>query len=380
LLAQLSGNATDFVDGTNNCQPLQPVIWSARLRSFNAVGNPNFEVDQRQVGNGFTIGAATGIDRWFTAKLGGTMAASAQQGAGPILLPGTNFVLSNGFWRITLTTAQATLAASDLLYIYQNIEGPQLRELIGDVHSVSLLVRSTVAGLKFGLSIRSPSPYYSLAKLCTIPTANSWTLIPLANLPIWTPSATWPLTPAVAGYTFMIGLAVGSTYMAPANDVWQTGNFVGAVGQDNFASKPVNSTFDIAFVQHEPGNQCTTPIDKPFRQNYDECLRYFAKSYNYASALGSSTGNASVCWTVPVGFLGTAIGHAPFPKPLAKAVTATIYAAAGAINNVFDTTSGLNRTVVSVNSTERHISMLGLGTNSGAGNLIQFNYTADTNW
>src|SRR4029077_9721368 len=37
LLKQVSGHTTDFIDGTNIAQLLQPVIWSARLRSFNAI-------------------------------------------------------------------------------------------------------------------------------------------------------------------------------------------------------------------------------------------------------------------------------------------------------------------------------------------------------
>ena len=56
------------------------------------------------------------------------------------------------------------------------------RELAGDVHSVSLLVRSSVAGLKFGLILRdSPTTTKTLAKLCTIPSSGTWTLIQLPN-------------------------------------------------------------------------------------------------------------------------------------------------------------------------------------------------------
>src|SRR4029077_7860842 len=70
LLKQLSGNTTDFVDVTNTCQNLvtaiQPTIWSARLRSFNAIGNPTFEVSQRNAGNSVSnpSSGAFVIDRW----------------------------------------------------------------------------------------------------------------------------------------------------------------------------------------------------------------------------------------------------------------------------------------------------------------------------
>src|SRR6267378_2977839 len=77
---KLTGNTTDFLDGTNTFQPLapavQPTIWSARLRSFNAIGNPTFDVDQISVS---VISAQTGgktIDRWTASKTG-TMAISA---------------------------------------------------------------------------------------------------------------------------------------------------------------------------------------------------------------------------------------------------------------------------------------------------------------
>src|SRR5215471_3628451 len=53
MLRKVSGSTGDFVDGTNNCQPLAPIINNAitavRLRNFNALGfgNATFEVDQR---------------------------------------------------------------------------------------------------------------------------------------------------------------------------------------------------------------------------------------------------------------------------------------------------------------------------------------------
>ena len=52
---------------------------------------------------------------------------------------------------------------------------------------------------------------------------------------------------------------------------------------------PVNSAFDIAFVQHEPGSVCSTFMDKPFTQNQDECLRYYHKTYDYRAAMGLAT-------------------------------------------------------------------------------------------
>jgi hypothetical protein len=355
-----------------------------RLRSFNAVQNSTFEVDQRNCGNsiGFVPGNLT-QDRWsFARSASATLGGGSQQMAGLVAVPGTNFYITSKFVRLTLTTAQATLGAGDYLSGTQFLEGPRLRELLGDVHSSQLLVRSSVSGLKFGVSLRDNpgSPTRSLTKLCTLTTANSWTLIALPNLPVWDAGGTWSVAPGTAGYTLQIGLAVGSTFMSPANDVWQSGNFFGAVGQSNFAASPVNSTFDIAFVQHEPGALCTTPIDCPFRQNLDESLPYFSKSYDYATKPGTVTTNGA--FTINTNASSHPFGPVLFSKRMAKSPTVTCYSTAtGAVNNIRDNNAATDRSVTGAAN---------IGESAFGGFLISaFNasatnyygqWTADTGW
>ena len=359
-------------------------IWATRLRSFNAVGNPSFEVDQRNVGN-VVAAPVTGAliqDRWAIQKVGTLVASSGRQtaAASEVLVPGTNFAISRNFHRITLTTAQASLGVSDNLMLYTQIEGPQFRELQYDVHSVSLLVRSNVAGLKFGLSIRDPvTVTTSLVKLCTIPSAGTWTLIPLANLPVF-PSGNFSTAPGVLGYLLGICLAAGTTLTAPANDTWQNGNFIGAVGQSNFAASSLGSTLDIAFVQHEPGAICTTLMDKPFTQNYDECLRYYQKSYDYDVALAtiSSLGN-----TPMINAGGFAAGPIKFHKPMAKTPTMTAYdPSTGGINAVRDTNGNVDRVVTGFQSVGK-AGFQGIavtGATAVVGTFCLLHYIADTGW
>ena len=76
-------------------------------------------------------------------------------------------------------------------------------------------------------------------------------------------------------------------------------------------------------IQHEPGPVCSTLIDKPFTQNYDECLRFYQKTWNYTTAVGNvtsagslyATGMSSQSLFQPITFL----------KPMAKAPTAISY-------------------------------------------------------
>ena len=358
-------------------------IWSTRLRSFNAIGNPTFEVDQRNVG-GTVAAPATGTviqDRWAIQKAGTLVASSGRQtaAASEVLLPGTNFAVSRNFHRITMTTAQASLGANDNLMLYTQVEGPQFRELQYDVHSVSLLVRSSVAGLNFGLSLRDPATTAkSLVKLCTIPSANTWTLITLPNLPVW-PAGNFSTVPGVLGYLLGICLAAGATMTAPANDTWQNGNFIGAVGQSNFASGSA-STFDIALVQHEPSPVCSTLMDKPFTQNFDECLRYFTKSYDYSTKPGTASVTNGVI-PIVLALASTSLNPAvQFKKTLAKVpASIVIYnQSSGAPSSI--QFNGAAATVASVGwFGDAGFGLLSMAASQSAGSGL-FHYTADTGW
>jgi hypothetical protein len=324
-------------------------------------------------------GSILPIDRWGL-QMGGTMRVTAQQIAANAAVPGTNFIITQKILRLTLTTAQASLGATDYLLYQQSVEGPQLRELIGDVHSVSILARSSVANLKFGLTLQdTAASTHVLVKLCSLGAANIWTLITLPNLPLWTASGTFTLTPGLAGYYPGIVLAAGTTYTIPANDIWQTSAAFGAVGQSNFANNSVNSTFDLAFIQHEPGALCTTPIDKPFSQNYDECLRYYCKTYNYTEAIGTADFNGlnGSFYAEQATF---ADGWAPFPKRMAKIpVFVNLYNPSnGALSSAYSLTTGAAAPVTAQYINDA--SFFRLQGTTVVGNCYGVHYFADICW
>jgi hypothetical protein len=387
LLRQVSGNTTDFVDGTNNCQNLvnaiTPTIQLVRLRSFNALGNPNFEVTQRNVGANLANPASGTFveDRWTVYKAG-TMAINAGCGATPLVppisAPNTGFGISSHVLTATLTTQEATLAATDYWQVGQTIEGPLLREFGSDPTSFSILCASNVAGLKFSIAFRDSPATKSLVKLCTIP-ASGWQLIQLSNIPAIT-GGNFNLSPGSVAYQLSITLACGSTYLAPAADTWQTGNFLGAPGMSNFAASPVNSLFQVAFVQHEPGPNCSQLMDLDFPTNYDRCLRYFQKTYDYQQSTGTVTSNGIITG-FQVAPSTTALGSFRFHKPMAKDPTVTLYdhnnGAAGsvmdgaAVHHTGAAPGGLNQT---------GFYALTFTTATAASTAVYAHYTADTGW
>lgn len=374
-----------IVDSVNTQLPSNDSeIWSVRLRSFNAIGNCNFEVDQRSVG-ATLANPATGvlpIDRWAHGKVGTMVVSVGQQAAAlpDLCVPSTSFRITRSFYRVTLTTAQASLGVSDTLRLSQSIEGPQWRELSNDVNSLQVLVRSSVANLKFAIALSDPSTTTkTLVKLATIPTANTWALLTFPNLPVWA-SGNFSASPGVLGYLLSITLAAGANLISPAADTWQNGSFVGVPGMSNFAASAINSTFDIAFVQHEPGAVCSTLMDKPFTQNYDECLRYYQKTYDYGTKPGTVTQNGARA----IGISASSAPRMPisFSKPLANVPTVLAFSTAtGASSNLRDLSNAIDRAVNAyLNVGNSGFSGFGLSSTPSTGYTAEAHYTVDTGW
>jgi hypothetical protein len=373
------------VDATNHCQGLvaaaQPTIWNMRMRSYNAYGNSNFECDQRNLGASFIIkaGATTywGADRWWWVINAATMAIFTQNQALNPVIPGTNYRISNRALACSVSTAQPTLAATDYILLYHYVEGPRMRELISDVHSISLLAQCSVP-LKFSVGLCSSDGSYSIVYLCTIPTPNVWTLITIPSIPVWTSSFNFPLTPGSSGYVLRICLAAGSTYVAPSAGSWVNANVLAAPGQDNFGSFPAGTAFYLGFAQHEPGPVCTQFIDLPFEDNLRACQRYFSKNIDYSVKAPGNNYYRQVGW-----FTASNYGRAfaEFPVEMAKPPTLTNWDHAGTLNNVYLDQVGPVGGTLAGNST-RGIQSINFNASYSVagGEAVLAQWTAATGW
>lgn len=245
-----------------------------------------------------------------------------------------------------------------------------------DVHSLSLLVRSNVSGLKLSVALLDNAAANSLVTSATITSSNTWTIIQLPNLPVW--RGTYSATPGQRAYMLIITLACGTTYLAAPSNAWQSSLLFGETGMSNFLAT-AGATFDIGFVQHEPGPVCSTLIDKPFTQNLDECLRYFQKSYSYAEAPGKA--NAAGYVMLYTAINQSAIGWMPFKKIMAKIPNISGWATDGTANSVRDAYAGLNRGITGVYSvSDSAFTGFSLGSTNAAVTYYNFHYQADTGW
>jgi hypothetical protein len=305
----------------------QQTIWYQRLRSFNALGNPNFECDNRLVNAAFTYGAGSigqiQADRWQVGKVAatGTMTGLTGVTAAGILVPGTNFRITRSYIQLTVGTAQATLAAGEYVISYQFVEGPRWRELASDVHSVSILCYCSIA-LNFTLFIRDSTNAYSLVIPVSIPAATV-TLVTLPNLPLWTSSGNFNQTPGALGYNIGICLGCGTTFQTGTTGSWVAGSFLGYAGMSNFLAT-AGAIFQLRFMQHEPGALCSTLMDIDFPSNLLACERYYQKTYDYATAVASAV-NPGMVSGVGIGTQVQIRGGVSFRQRMAKVPTVTTY-------------------------------------------------------
>jgi hypothetical protein len=142
---------------------------------------------------------------------------------------------------------------------------------------------------------------------------------------------------------------------------------------------PINSTVDFGFIQHSPGSNSDL-MDLDFVTNYDRCLRCYAKSYPYGTAIGAASSYSGAVGSFFTTSATQANGFAPFPKRMAKTPTVTLYnATTGAVNSI-NNSGGISY----AGSTATNIGDGGFLTvaSSGltAGQECYFHYTADTGW
>jgi hypothetical protein len=389
LLHQVSGNTTDYLDGTNTFQAgsgatVSSIITNLRLRSYNAIGNPNFEIDQYNTTTNFITGSSgrQSADRWFSITSGLTAVVGTRiVPINYVTVPGTSTVIARSYLELNVSTSQASLAAGAYYVINQNIEGSSARPLVSDVTSVSLLANSNIANAAISLAIRDSLNKVSYVIPITL-TGGVWQLFTFPNIPVFSSAngSSFPITPGIAGYQFSVCLGAGSTFTAPAANSWQNGNFIAAPGQ-NF----LNNTGSIllAFLQHEPGAYCTNLIDVPFQDNLLFCQRYFAKSNGYLRA--TPTNND---WQNIGQFLGQPSAQTTcrlsitFPVDMAKAPTMTLYDNTTNAGTLYIDGVGGNQAATPQLVTTSCCGQAGLttGVTYGANAAILGQWRADTGW
>jgi hypothetical protein len=121
-------------------------------------------------------------------------------------------------------------------------------------------------------------------------------------------------------------------------------------------------------------------MDLDFDTNLSRCLRYYQKSYDYATKAGTATTNGAI--TIAAFANSHPAVPVAYPKRLAKVATPIAYSTAtGAINTIRDSNAGVDRSVTGIfNAGESGFGGFLIGSFNASATNYYGQYTIDTGW
>jgi len=244
----------------------------------NRIINGAMVIDQRNAGASVAITQATGtytLDRYRIYEETSGSITVQQSSTAP-----AGFINS---LLVTVTSADATLGATEQTVIQQPIEGLNVADFgWGTANAatvtLSFWVRSSVTGT-FGGSFSNDGVSRSYPFTYTINAANTFEqkTITVAG----DTSGTWLTTNGV-GIRLYFSLGAGTTYSGTAN-AWAATQYVSATSATNLIGTN-GATFYITGVQLEKGSTATSFDYRPYGTELFLCQRYYWKTPYYVIA------------------------------------------------------------------------------------------------
>jgi hypothetical protein len=356
-----------------------------RYNPFQAAGknriiNGAMIIDQRNAGAAVTVNANAvfyPVDRFSAVGETADGVFTLQQSTSTPPAGLINYV------RATVTTADASIGASQRYFFRQSIEANQLYDFglgtsAAKTFTLSFYVRSSLTGT-FSGSMRSSSGGRSYVFSYTINAANTWERKSITLTGDTT--GTWG-TGVNTGIILSWSLGAGSTLSTTAN-TWTAGNFFGETGASNVIAT-LNATWDVTGVQLELGSVATefTLAGATIQGELAACQRYYQKSYAQGTAPATATTDGFVYSTGNAGAATTSyiLGPTFFKVTMRTAPSVTFYDSAANVNKCERGSLGVG------NTTNQNISMSSAfdsvmnpySTGTASAQYIAFHYVASS--
>lgn len=253
-----------------------------KLNLQNKLINGAFDYWQRNT----TFANATNVytaDRWFAAKTGSMQVTISRSTDVPAQSSSLFSYLA------TVTTAQPSLAASDLYSIEQRIEGSVLRSFKGKKLVLTFWVKSNKTGT-YSVALRNNANDRSFVASYSISSANTWErkTIRLNH----DATGSW-LYNEQLGMRMNFVIAAGSSFNTTAG-LWQAGNFISTSSQVN-AADTISNTFqldDVMLAEDSEGQLREPEFQFAGRDVFEElqlCQRYYEVGLVSSSSTASSS-------------------------------------------------------------------------------------------
>jgi hypothetical protein len=235
----------------------------------NRIINGAMVIDQRNGGASVTPSSPATtytLDRWAFYVNQASKLTTQQLSA----TPPAGF---SNYLGVTSSSAYSVVS-SDLLFLYQVIEGYNIADLgwgtaNAKTVTLSFQVRSSLTGT-FGGVLAGGGGAWSYPFTYTISSANTWT--PISVTIAGQTSGTWGSTNGT-GAILRFNMGVGSTYLGTAN-TWANSDYYGATGETNIVSTN-GATWQITGVQLEVGSSATGFEYVNYQTSLANCQRYY---------------------------------------------------------------------------------------------------------
>jgi hypothetical protein len=278
----------------------------------NRIINGAMVIDQRNAGAAVTVNSTTAtytVDRF----IGRGESADGVFTVDQVTDAPAGFTNSA---KITVTTADASVGASQLYIFGQVLEGFNVADLgFGTANAqtvtVSFWVRSSLTGT-FGGVLKNDGTF-SYPFNYTINAANTWEQKSITI--IGQTSGTWDKTNS-AGMRLFWSLGAGSTFTTTAN-AWASGNYFKPTGATDVIGTS-GATFYITGVQLEKGSTATSFDYRPYGTELALCQRYYYRIrgsdtasnttiFGYGFSQSTTTGRAVINFPVTMRSIPSAL-------------------------------------------------------------------------
>lgn len=349
--------------------PTNRSIPGGSAQGRNLIIGGNFDTNPWQRGTTFT-GATNGLysaDR-FQWIQSGTGVVDIKKTADAPTVAQAGFFTQNCL-HVDVTTADASIAAGDLYYVVQKIEGYNFAQIAQRSFTLSFWVKSTKTGI-FCVGFINSAGDRSYVAEYTVNTTDTWEKKTI-TVPASPSAGTWNYTTGI-GLHVSFAIAIGSTFQTTAG-TWQTGNFNATANQVNGMDSASNN-FKIALVQVEAGSTATPFEVEHVSTTLLKCQRYWAKSYNVDVVLATNTSVGAFNWSFASVTATAAELTIKFPVTMRATPTMGIYSVAGTLGKVTqDDASEVNAT-----ATRTGQNSFGITYTNGAGRYAAIgHYVAD---
>jgi hypothetical protein len=344
----------------------------------NRIINPAMQISQER-GTALvdlTTSSVYSVDQWIaglSVTPGGTLrvqqVASATPGGSPFRL------------RHTAQAADASIAAGDLYFIQQSIEGQMVADARFGTASARQIVirfgvRSSLAGT-FGVRLTNSAANRSYVTTITIAGGEINTdLVRTIVIPGDT-SGTW-LTDTGIGFDLRITLAAGTTFQTTAGS-WQAGNFYTTSSQTNFmgTASATFELFDVGLYVDALAIGAAPAWELPaWDKDLLACQRYWEKSYDYGTAPAAATYSSVAAGPCQAGGLNGVVIHFSYVEKRILPVYAIYNPSNGAGGQMVDGGAVSSGVTVSTNGTKT-ASFINSGTALSANSTAYLHWVAN---